>query len=286
MFRPNSRRSFISSHSNKFKFGLYTVIPTLFLVVLFGICVYGIYQYGKNEGLSLSTEKLENYEHLLKLEKSKAQKQAKEIKKEGRDFGSALDSGKVKTLSWSPRAQLWSGFLTEEECDYIIARGKDRLTRSLVVGAKGKDTQSDHRTSTGVFLTYMIDDPVIKKIEERMSDWTHLPVENQEHFYLLRYEPGQQYKAHHDYFSDPKLLKYGGNRIATIVTYLDAPGEGGATAFPSVGLKVEVKKGDALLFWDYTPDLQPDPNSMHASQPVKTGTKFAMAKWIRMRKFR
>lgn len=40
----------------------------------------------------------------------------------------------------------------------------------------------------------------MQDIERRIADWTHLPKENGEHFYLIRYEVGQEYKPHQDYF--------------------------------------------------------------------------------------
>lgn len=74
-----------------------------------------------------------------------------------------------------------------------------------------------------------------------------------------------------------------GNRIATVLFYLGSPEEGGETIFPNAegspvnitthetkGGSIEVKAnaGDAVLFWDYTPDNKPDPRSLHGGKPV------------------
>jgi prolyl 4-hydroxylase len=61
-----------------------------------------------------------------------------------------------------------------------------------------------------------------------------VPVENGELLQVLRYEPGQYYKAHHDYFADEFNLKRGGQRVATMLMYLSDGVEGGETFFPSV----------------------------------------------------
>jgi len=118
-----------------------------------------------------------------------------------------------------------------------------------------------------------------------IAEWTHIPVENGETMYLLRYEEGQEYKAHHDYFSDKANIERGGNRVATVVMYLAEPEKGGETYFPKIDLEVPVKKGDAVLFWDYKPDNTPDDKTLHSSKPVVKGTKWALTKWIRQRKF-
>jgi len=191
----------------------------------------------------------------------------------------------IEQVSWAPRSQVFRNFVSPEECQYIISRGEPHLTRSMVAGRDGMDVQSDHRTSMGAFLTFLRDDPVIIDIERRIAEWVHIPAENGEIFYLLRYEPGQQYKPHHDYFSDQVWIREHGNRIATVLVYLGAPEEGGETAFPMAGIEVPVRLGDALLFWDYKPDMQPDETSLHQGKTVKKGMKWCMTKWIRMRKF-
>jgi prolyl 4-hydroxylase len=63
---------------------------------------------------------------------------------------------------------------------------------------------------------------VISRIEKRISHVSFLPVENGEGIQILRYENGQKYEPHWDFFfdkvnSDPRT---GGQRIATMLMYL------------------------------------------------------------------
>jgi hypothetical protein len=44
--------------------------------------------------------------------------------------------------------------------------------------------------------------------------------ENAESMQVLRYEIGQKYDAHFDYFHDKMLLRLGGHRVATVLMYL------------------------------------------------------------------
>jgi len=196
----------------------------------------------------------------------------------------------VEFISWSPRVFVFHHFLTQEECEEVIRIAGGDITRSLVVAAKGQSSESEWRTSKGVFLTrqYMEKSPLIRDIEKRIADWTQIPVENGEAFYLLRYDHGQQYKPHHDFFSDDETGKQfigtAGNRFATVLTYLHTPEEGGETHFPTSGNKVKAKAGDAVLFYDMFPSNTPDGSSLHAGLPVVKGVKWAMTKWIREKK--
>eukprot|EP01125_Pyxidicula_operculata_P014707 TRINITY_DN4931_c0_g1_i2.p1 TRINITY_DN4931_c0_g1~~TRINITY_DN4931_c0_g1_i2.p1 ORF type:complete len:201 (+),score=38.35 TRINITY_DN4931_c0_g1_i2:398-1000(+) len=160
----------------------------------------------------------------------------------------------------------------------------------------GKDDRGgDHgkvdnaRTSFGVFFDrkFMTQSPLLRDVERRIAEWTHLPVENGESFYCIKYIDGQEYKPHMDWFGDDELgrkhTEGPGNRMATVLTYLESPEEGGETTFPSVGLTVKAKAGDSVLFWDYTPDGNPDSLTLHGANPVLKGTKWSMPKWIRQR---
>ena len=73
-------------------------------------------------------------------------------------------------------------------------------------------------------------DEVIQRVEERLAEWTKLPLSHQEDMQILRYAVGQQYGAHYD------SLENDSPRIATVLLYLRSTDlEGGETAFPNVG---------------------------------------------------
>ena len=57
--------------------------------------------------------------------------------------------------------------------------------------------------------------------------------ENGEDIQVLRYEPGQKYDPHFDYFTDKVNIARGGHRIATVLMYLTDVAKGGETVFPS-----------------------------------------------------
>ncbi|CAI7778109.1 unnamed protein product, partial [Closterium sp. NIES-53] len=210
-----------------------------------------------------------------------------------------LTEPRVTVLSWKPRAFLYRNFLTPEECDHIISLARPRLERSEVVAREGEGTNVDDvRTSFGTFLDYQQDD-VIKAIEQRLAAWTFLPVENQEAMQVLRYQEGQKYEAHHDFFE--KEGQQGGHRYATVLMYLTEGLMGGETVFPDAkdpvekddtwsecgkqGVAAKPIKGDALLFFSLTPSAELDLKSLHAGCPVISGEKWSATKWIHVDAF-
>ena len=186
-------------------------------------------------------------------------------------------------LSESPRIFIHRKFLTDEECEYFIQEGVSLLEDSLVAGANGSPVPSNVRTSTGAFLPRK---PFFTEIEKRISLWTQIPPEHGENFHLLKYQDGQEYKPHFDFF-DPDLpgmrnfLGKPGQRTATVLLYLETPILGGETIFPVVNLKVPAVKGDAVLFWSHTVEHTLDRKSMHGGLPVEQGIKYVATKWIR-----
>ncbi|XWS09309.1 hypothetical protein CRYUN_Cryun40dG0074400 [Craigia yunnanensis] len=96
---------------------------------------------------------------------------------------------KPEIISWSPRIIVLHNFLSNEECDYLIAISRPRLQISTVVDAKtGKGIKSNVRTSSGMFLSpterkY----PMIQAIEKRISVFSQIPAENGELIQVLRW---------------------------------------------------------------------------------------------------
>nr|ACG34234.1 oxidoreductase [Zea mays]AEP37751.1 prolyl 4-hydroxylase 6 [Zea mays] len=217
--------------------------------------------------------------------------------------GGFYDPASVTQLSSRPRAFLYSGFLSDTECDHIVSLAKGSMEKSMVAdNDSGKSVASQARTSSGTFLAKR-EDEIVSAIEKRVAAWTFLPEENAESLQVLRYETGQKYDAHFDYFHDRNNLKLGGQRVATVLMYLTDVKKGGETVFPNAegshlqykdetwsecsrsGLAVKPKKGDALLFFNLHVNATADTGSLHGSCPVIEGEKWSATKWIHVRSF-
>lgn len=187
----------------------------------------------------------------------------------------------------NPRVVLFGSFLSDEECDEIIAQAKVRLAPSQTVNPEGGVMAHPHRTSSGMFFKHA-ETPVIRTIEERIAKVVNWPVENGEAMQVLRYLPGAEYRPHYDYFgadnaSYAKILARGGQRVGTFLMYLGEPEAGGGTVFPDIGLEIAPKRGNALFF-SY-PVADPSSRSLHGGQPVVAGEKWVATKWLREGRF-
>lgn len=89
---------------------------------------------------------------------------------------------------------------------------------------------------------------------------------------VVRYERGQKYEGHHDFFDvcDVEDKTNNGRRQVTFLIYLVdmPPGEhGGGTRFPELQLEVAPEKGSAIVFNDCFDNGAEDQRSLHAGQP-------------------
>jgi len=190
----------------------------------------------------------------------------------------------------APRVILFGNLLAPEECDELIELSRGKLARSSVVNADtGSYDVHPHRTSAGTHFARG-ENELIRRIEARIADLVQLPVERGEPLQILHYQPGGEYKPHFDYF-DPALpgneavLKHGGQRIATLVMYLNDVEAGGSTVFPEVGLDVLPRRGHAVYFAYTTEEGQLDKRSLHGGSPVSAGEKWIATKWFRQRAY-
>jgi prolyl 4-hydroxylase len=187
-----------------------------------------------------------------------------------------------------PRVVVFGGFLSDDECDQLVALASPRLARSeTVVNETGGSEVNTARTSDGMFFE-RAETELCARIERRIARLLNWPEKNGEGLQVLRYRPGAEYKAHFDYF-DPNqpgarsILARGGQRVGTLVMYLNTPPQGGATTFPDAGLEVSPVKGNAVFF-SYAQPV-PASRSLHAGAPVLAGEKWVATKWLREREF-
>lgn len=190
----------------------------------------------------------------------------------------------------SPRVVLFGNLLSDEECDLLVSLSRDKLERSSVVNAStGAYDIHPHRTSSGTYFRRG-ENELLQRLERRIAELVECPVEQGEPIQVLHYEPGGEYKPHYDYF-DPahpgnqEVLAQGGQRIATLIMYLNDVTCGGSTVFPEVGLNVLPHKGHAVYF-AYCDDAGAlDVRTLHGGSPVKSGEKWIATKWFRQQPY-
>jgi prolyl 4-hydroxylase len=205
------------------------------------------------------------------------------IKTEDRDVRVTLRMAK-------PVVAIFDNILSMEECDELIRISSIKLKRSTTIDLKtGQEEIIEDRNSYGTFFA-LNENEFIARLDKRIASVMHWPAENGEGIQILNYKVGGEYKPHFDYFppngtgSVPHLAQ-GGQRVSTLVMYLNDVEEGGETAFPDIGLVVTPKKGSAVYFEYCNSHSQVDPLSLHSGMPVHTGEKWIATKWMRQSRY-
>lgn len=186
----------------------------------------------------------------------------------------------------NPIVALFDNFMSHEECDELVHLSRAKLSRSAIVDpVTGLNQIIDARSSYGTYFS-LAETDFIARLDRRIAEAMHWPMENGEGIQILHYPVGGEYKAHFDYFpaTDPGSamhLAKGGQRVSTLVMYLNDVEEGGGTAFPSLHLTVTPKKGSAAYFEYCNSQGQVDPRSLHSGMPIIQGEKWIATKWMR-----
>ena len=188
----------------------------------------------------------------------------------------------------SPRLMVFDGFLSDVECDTLVQLSKAKMEDSTVIDPiTGQFVKHPERTSRGTHFEHQSSDVVIT-IENRITEVFGFETKQQEAIQILQYSLGGEYKAHFDFFSPSDasshaLIAEGGQRLATLIMYLNTPLEGGSTDLPNLGLSVRANKGSALYFENINQQGEVDERTLHAGMPIIAGEKWIATKWLRER---
>lgn len=168
---------------------------------------------------------------------------------------------------------LFPHFLTDEECDTIVAEAQEQgMERSTVIA---DDPISSSRTSKGTFLSPQ-ESKVTQQVMSRVATLLHMSPANFEKLQVVSYDVGDKYEAHYD-AKEGLLRKY------TVLIYLTDDFEGGHTVFPHTGFSIRPHKGLAVAWKNIDDSERILPCSYHEAQPVTAGPgkKFACNIWAR-----
>ncbi len=174
-------------------------------------------------------------------------------------------------------------FLSPNECKHIIDQAQSGFQRSQVVNDNdGTDTQSVDRTSSSSYLD-RAQTTMIADIERRAASVFGCPVYCVEPLQVVRYEPGQKFNAHYDFFHHVSGMS--GQRYATILVYLNDDFGGGTTSFPKCNIEAKPLTGDAVSWYNCFPNEAGKcicfDDALHQGNPPTTGVKYALNIWIR-----
>ncbi len=195
---------------------------------------------------------------------------------------------KLRVVHLDPLVLTIDDFLSTDECaDVIALTERYEPTRSPTFGASGVT-----RTSTTWYVRYQ---EVVRSLD-RASRLVGLPIEHFEEPQIVCYQPGQSFGWHYDAVPATRLAN-GGQRVATLLVYLDEPAQGGSTAFRDLRtgltdangeaqrLEVQPKVGRALLFFPSSADGSADERTLHAGMSPMGSDKWILQHWVHERAY-
>lgn len=175
--------------------------------------------------------------------------------------------------------------ITPEESTYILETAGPMFSDSTVLS--GKDNSI--RKSETAWLKKS--DPTVAGILKRLSERFNFDTTNAEDLQVVRYYPGGFYNEHHDSCCDDNqhcrdFVRNSGQRVLTILIYLNDDFEGGYTNFKNLNLDLKANPRGGIVFHPLQlGGKMCHPNALHKGTPVTSGVKYICNVWVRERPF-
>jgi len=185
----------------------------------------------------------------------------------------------------SPRLELFikRDFLTQAECDALIALIEAEHRPSTIANHNGDDA---FRTSETCDMDH--EHPAVAALDAKLAQVSGIDPIYGERLQGQRYEVGQEFKAHTDYF-EPDHADYqtycavSGQRTWTFMVYLNDVEAGGATRFKVIDKIVQPERGKLLAWNNRHADGALNAATLHHAMKVRKGRKYVITRWYRER---
>src|SRR5690606_15113477 len=130
------------------------------------------------------------------------------------------------------------------------------------------------------------EEPAVQDLEARLFELTGIDPAHGEPVQGQRYEGGQEFKAHTDYFEPTgidfhRFTHVAGQRTWTFMAYLNDVEAGGATRFKVIGKMFQPRKGTLVGWNNHRPDGSLNDATLHHAMKVRKGLKYVITKWYR-----
>jgi prolyl 4-hydroxylase len=183
----------------------------------------------------------------------------------------------------SPRIELFTlrDFLSADECGQLVALIEAEHRPSTVANHNGDDA---FRTSSTCDLTP--DKSPVSALAAKLARLSGIDPRHGEPLQGQRYEAGQEFKAHTDYFepnhSDyDTYCKIAGQRTWTFMIYLNRVEAGGATRFKAIDKIVQPEAGKLIAWNNRRADGSLNAATLHHAMKVRKGRKYVITQWYR-----
>jgi len=195
-------------------------------------------------------------------------------------------------LSKIPEIYYIDNFLKDKEIDYIVNESKDKLKKAQVSFLEKEKDKDKYKNYTGrTNSSHWLDknsDPISLKLCKRIAKEIDCDWEKFENYQVIYYGQNEEYKYHFDAYDKLSKEKYQkfcgerGNRLKTVLVYLNDVEEGGETGFKNIkdGI-VNPNKGRMVVFENVNKNNVIYKRSLHSGLPIIKGEKWAFNLWLR-----
>lgn len=231
------------------------------------------------------------------------------------DMGPGRHPAAFRRITTAEELEIWlvDELFKLDELQVLVqlCQARGGFQRSLQTSEKGQQVQDGRRTSTSCAVHWPLmfggsleelrhrDLPVqvlaeleaAQQVTEICARVLAVEAAHIEPLQLVKYVPGQFYRAHLDTHKEPDRLSshMGEQRTHTLLVFLaDIPADdgGGHLHFPRLGLRVLPRAGSAVLWRNLKEDGgRVDRDSLHEGEPPLRSEKVAMNVWVSDRPF-
>lgn len=209
-----------------------------------------------------------------------------ELNKQNETFSndSDLELGSYNQFNNLHPINIYDNIINSDECNKLLKISNGKFIQSTLYDSKSNKSSINSfideksRSSTNYYFKRAEND-LISKIENKVCDLLNIKLDQIEPLQIAKYEKGQEYKYHYDYFDETD-----NQRQYSIIIYLNDLDEqdGGATHFPLYKCKFFPYKGRAIQWRNINSDKSLNKLSLHAGQPILTDkTKYILTIWTR-----
>jgi len=182
-----------------------------------------------------------------------------------------------------PKIELFQSkrFITPELCQALIALiDKDRRPSTIA------DANGDNYFRTSETCDLETGEQAVERLEAMFASLNGIDPAFGEPCQGQRYDVGQEFKAHTDYFTPggpdyERFCSVSGQRTWTFMIYLNAVEAGGATRFKAIGKTFQPEVGKLLCWNNARADGTLNPVTLHHGMKVRKGVKYVITKWYR-----
>ena len=205
--------------------------------------------------------------------------------------GAAHVSAAPVRISERPHVFTVDDFVSRGECAHLMTLADLNFRPARELTADRLSQENQHFTGSMAALQMDLCDPVVRAVERRVGAAFGLPASHVEPLSVLRYQGGNSYAPHVDYFDAARMAENqaqgdrSGQRVASFLVYLRPAEAGGETHYITLGKKVQGRERMALCHFNCLPTGEPDPATLHTGEPVKQGEKWLARTTVREKPF-